>query len=49
MLRALNKANTVGIILQPLPDAAFFAGFQGMPFEEGRKKLPGLLQVCKGG
>ena len=27
--------------------AVFFAGFDGMPFEEGKKKLPGFLQACK--
>jgi hypothetical protein len=47
MLDAITKANTVGIALQPTNEAAFFAGFDGMPFEEGKKKLPGFLQACK--
>jgi hypothetical protein len=49
MLNALGRANTVGIMLQPTTEAAFFWGFIDLPFEEGRKKLPGYLQACKGG
>jgi hypothetical protein len=47
-LNAIAKAATVGIALQPTMEATFFAGFDGMPFDEGRKKLPGLLQACNG-
>lgn len=48
MLNAIAKAATVGIALQPTTDAEFFAGFDGLPFDEARKKLPALLQACKG-
>jgi hypothetical protein len=45
-IRAISKARTVGIALQPTAQAAFFAGFDGMPFDDGAQKLPGFLQSC---
>ena len=48
MMSAIGKATTVGIGLQPTTEAAFFAGFDDLPFDEGRAKLPGFLRACKG-
>ena len=36
MLNALGRANTVGIMLQPTTEAAFFWGFIGMPNQFSR-------------
>jgi hypothetical protein len=47
ILNAISKARTVGIWLQPTPEAATHLGFENMPFDEGRAKLPGFLQVCR--
>jgi hypothetical protein len=47
ILDAISKAKTVGILLQPTTEAAINLGFESMPFDEGRAKLPGFLQVCK--
>ena len=47
ILNAISNAKTVGILLQPATEAATHVGFEGMPFDEGRAKLPGFLQVCK--
>jgi hypothetical protein len=47
ILNAISKAKTVGILLQPATEAAAYLGFESMPFDEGRAKLPGFLQVCK--
>jgi len=47
ILNAISKAKTVGILLQPATEAAIHLGFESMPFDEGRAKLPGFLQVCK--
>ena len=47
ILNAISKAKTVGILLQPTTEAAAYLGFESMPFDEGRAKLPGFLQVCK--
>ena len=48
MISAIGKATTVGIGLQPTTEGAFFAGFDDLPFDEGRAKLPGFLRACKG-
>jgi hypothetical protein len=48
ILNAIRKAKTVGILLQPSTEAAIYMGFESMPFDDGRSKLPGFLQVCKG-
>jgi hypothetical protein len=47
ILGAIGKAKRVGVGLQQSPNAAFFSGFDSMPFEEGAGKLPGLLRVCE--
>jgi hypothetical protein len=47
ILDAISKARTVGIVLQPKTEAVVNLGFESMPFDEGRAKLPGFLQVCK--
>jgi len=47
ILDAISKARTVGVLLQPTTEAAVNLGFESMPFDEGRAKLPGFLQVCK--
>jgi hypothetical protein len=47
MMAAIGKATTVGIGLQPTNEAAFFAGFDDLPFDEGRAKVPGFLKACK--
>jgi hypothetical protein len=47
ILNAISNAKTVGILLQPTTEAATYLGFESMPFDEGRAKLPGFLQVCK--
>jgi hypothetical protein len=47
ILNAIGKARTVGILLQPTTEATIHLGFESMPFDEGRAKLPGFLQVCK--
>jgi hypothetical protein len=49
LLAAISRANFVGVGLQPTAAAAFFAGFNHMPFAEGAAKLPGLLVVCHHG
>jgi hypothetical protein len=48
LIAAIGKATTVGIGLQPTTEASFFAGFDDLPFDEGRAKLPGLLRTCNG-
>ncbi|HMR33690.1 MAG TPA: hypothetical protein PKA13_19680 [Geminicoccaceae bacterium] len=47
LLQAISGAKTVGIALQFAYDAPTFAGFDGMEFGEGAKKLPGLLTLCQ--
>ena len=47
ILNAIGNGKTVGILLQPTTEAATYLGFQSMPFDEGRAKLPGFLRVCK--
>jgi hypothetical protein len=47
ILNAIGKAKTVGVLLQPTTESAIYLGFESMPFDEGRAKLPGFLQVCK--
>jgi hypothetical protein len=47
MLEAISKTTTVGIALQPTAEAIIYSGFDRMPFADGRKKLPGFLQVCQ--
>lgn len=42
-----NAKTSVGVGLQPTAEAAFFAGFARMPFQDGATKLPGILHVCQ--
>lgn len=49
ILASLKSANRIGILMQPTREAAFFAGFDSMPFQEGAKKLNGFLSVCQRG
>jgi hypothetical protein len=45
-LDALRRAHTVGVIVQPEYGAPIFLGFDKMPFDEGARKLDGLLANC---
>jgi hypothetical protein len=49
LLNVISTARAVGVALQPTREAAWFVGFAGMAFEEGAKKLPGFIQVCRKG
>jgi len=46
LLTALRSAKTVGVAFQFTYDSPLFAGFSGMNFEEGAKKLPAMLGNC---
>ena len=45
-LLAVERAKTVGVIVQGGYGAPVFLGFNSMPFEDGAKKLVGLLSSC---
>jgi len=46
LLAAIQSAKEVGVSFQFAYDAPIFAGFQGMDFSEGAKKLPALVANC---
>jgi hypothetical protein len=41
-----TNASSVGLVVQMIGSAPVFFGFDNMPFEEGAKKLAGLLNSC---
>jgi hypothetical protein len=45
-LLAIGRAKSVGVMVQASHDAPIFLGFESMPFEDGAKKLVGLLNSC---
>jgi hypothetical protein len=45
-LLAVERAKSVGVIVQGGYGAPVFLGFNSMPFEDGAKKLVGLLSSC---
>ena len=45
-LLAIGRAKSVGVIVQGGYGAPIFLGFNSMPFEDGGKKLAGLLSSC---
>jgi hypothetical protein len=45
-LRAIANASSVGLIVRSSYGAPIFLGFDDMPFEDGAKKLVGLLNSC---
>jgi hypothetical protein len=45
IISKLKIAKQIGYHLQYLPESATFVGFGGFPFEDGAKKMPGLLDV----
>jgi hypothetical protein len=47
LLAKMLKAKTVGLCLQLHPDAGIFLGFDGLPFQEGAAKLPGLISTSR--
>jgi hypothetical protein len=49
LMAAISKASLVGVGLQPSVQAKVFLGFDGVPFGDGAKKLPGLISVCSHG
>lgn len=48
LLQKIGKARSVGVAMQATYGAPIFMGFTGMEFDEGRIKLPGLLDLCRG-
>jgi len=45
-VRAIQRAKSVGLIVQPSYSAPIFLGFNEMPFEEGAHKLAGIVNSC---
>jgi hypothetical protein len=45
ILFKLRDAKRIGYLLQHVPEAPMFVGFDDFPFEDGAKKLSGLLDV----
>lgn len=45
-LAYIATARSVGVVVQAAYNAPIFLGFNNMPFEEGAKKLVGLLNSC---
>jgi hypothetical protein len=43
----LEKAENVGVIIRGAYEAPIFLGFDAMPFDEGKKKLAGLVNNCR--
>jgi hypothetical protein len=48
LIQRIASAGTVGITMQMAHGPPIFFGFDGMEFSEGRQKLPGLLNACRG-
>ena len=46
-VRTIGMASSVGVIVQGGYGAPVFLGFNRMPFEDGAKKLVGLLSSCR--
>lgn len=47
VLDRIATARTVGIGLEPNRTSPFLVGFDGMPFDQGARMLPGFLRVCR--
>jgi hypothetical protein len=45
-LNLIANASSVGLVVQMIHGGPVFLGFDQMPFEEGAKKLTGLLNNC---
>jgi hypothetical protein len=46
LLAMIQRAKTVGLALQTVPDPPYYAGFLHLPMSEGTAMLPQFLSVC---
>jgi hypothetical protein len=46
LLAMIQRAKTVGLALQTVPDPTYYAGFLDLPISEGTAKLPQFWSLC---